>query len=90
MTNFSPIADGTILYVGRDGHLRAVTAPNGQSFSPADVRQFLCEIGKLGGQARAQRHSREELAAWGRVRHRKGAKFSKDDVPSDENKEPSS
>lgn len=35
------------------------------------IRQFLREIGRRGGQARAARHSRAELSSWGRVRHRK-------------------
>jgi hypothetical protein len=35
-----------------------------------NVRQFLREIGRRGGQARAARHSRDELATFGRVRHK--------------------
>ena len=47
----------------------------GQSFTvepsaPGNVRQFLREIGRRGGQARAARHSREDIAEWGRRRHK--------------------
>jgi hypothetical protein len=41
--------------------------------SAGSVRQFLREIASRGGKARAARHSREELAAWGRVRHKSKA-----------------
>lgn len=44
--------------------------PIAQSSTPGDVRQFLREIGRRGGQARAARHSRAEIAEWGRVRHK--------------------
>jgi general stress protein YciG len=65
-------------------------APDDQPIRASSLlREFLREIGRKGGQSRARRHSREELAAWGRVRHTKGAKFSEDDVPSDEKQEPS-
>jgi general stress protein YciG len=88
--------DGSVVY--------AIRNPDGSWFeAPLDLipgsqpirassllREFLREIGRKGGQSRARRHSREELAAWGRVRHKKGAKFSEDDVPSYENQEPSS
>jgi hypothetical protein len=37
---------------------------------PEHVRQFLRNIASKGGQSRARRHSRSELAAWGRVRHK--------------------
>jgi hypothetical protein len=40
------------------------------SATGGDVRQFLREIASRGGKARAARHSREELAAWGRVRRK--------------------
>src|SRR5262249_31113122 len=47
-------------------------APARPSSAPADgvtsVQQFLREIGRRGGQARAARYSREEIAQWGRVR----------------------
>jgi hypothetical protein len=35
-----------------------------------DVHQFLREMGRRGGQARAARHSRDEIATWGRVRRK--------------------
>jgi hypothetical protein len=47
-----------------------IASPRAQPFTPGGVRQFLREIGKRGGQARARRHSRDELAAWGAIRHR--------------------
>jgi len=37
---------------------------------PDSIQQFLRDIGKRGGQARAARHSHAEIAAWGRVRHK--------------------
>jgi hypothetical protein len=42
-----------------------------QSSAPESVRQYMREIGKRGGKARAARHSRAEIAAWGRVRRKK-------------------
>jgi hypothetical protein len=50
---------------------RQTATAHAKASSPENVRQFLREIGSRGGQARASRHSREELAAWGRVRHQK-------------------
>jgi hypothetical protein len=47
-----------------------VTPPTEKPSMPASVRQFLREIGKGGGHARAARHSRDEISAWGRVRHK--------------------
>lgn len=44
--------------------------PDARSSAPENVRQFLRDIGRRGGQSRASRHTRAELAAWGRVRHR--------------------
>lgn len=47
------------------------TASSASQSSPTgNVREFLREIGKRGGQERARRHSRDELAAFGRVRHK--------------------
>jgi hypothetical protein len=46
-----------------------VGPPLPQPSTPENVRRFLREIGRRGGQARAARHSRDELAAFGRVRH---------------------
>jgi hypothetical protein len=46
-------------------------AASAQIATAATIRQFLREIGRRGGQARAARHSRAEIAAWGRVRHSK-------------------
>ena len=48
---------------------RLPASPN--TSAPDHVRQFLREIGRRGGQARASRHSREQIASWGRVRHKK-------------------
>lgn len=46
-------------------------APPSVTLAPAgSVSQFLREIASRGGKARAARHSREELAAWGRVRRK--------------------
>jgi len=53
---------------GTDSSQRvAATSP----VAPDSTRQFLREIGRRGGLARAARHSREEKAAWGRIRHNK-------------------
>ncbi len=52
-----------------------VTSPTTQPRSDGSVRQFLREIGKRGGQARARRHSRAELAEWGAVRHKASARI---------------
>jgi hypothetical protein len=50
---------------------KAPSAPTSATSSPSgNVRQFLREIASRGGKARAARHGREELAAWGRVRHK--------------------
>ena len=44
-------------------------APSSASASASgNVREFLREIGRKGGLARAAKHSREKIAAWGRVR----------------------
>lgn len=50
---------------------RQVVTADAKNSAPDPVRQFLRDIGKRGGQARASRHSREQIAAWGRVRHKK-------------------
>ena len=42
-----------------------VVTTDGDLSAPEHVRQFLREIGRRGGQARAHRHSHQELAAWG-------------------------
>ena len=47
-----------------------IAPPVVQTSTAGSVRQFLREIGKRGGQARARRHSREELAGWGAIRHK--------------------
>jgi hypothetical protein len=47
-----------------------VTSPSLTPVVGGSVSQFLREIASRGGKARAARHSREELAAWGRVRHK--------------------
>jgi hypothetical protein len=48
----------------------AVASPSPTPASPNSVHEFLRMIASRGGQARAARHSRAELAAWGRVRHK--------------------
>ena len=50
--------------------LPEITLLSAQPLTSGNVRQFLREIGKRGGQARARRHSRDELAAFGRVRRK--------------------
>ena len=42
-----------------------------QVAAPCNVRQFLRQIARKGGLARAAKHNREEIAAWGRVRHKR-------------------
>lgn len=59
-------------------------------YASTQVCDFLRQIGRLGGKARARRHSREELAAWGRVRHKKAAKSHRSELPCDETEEVSS
>ena len=52
---------------------QAITAPVSsadQVSTAGNVREFLREIGRKGGLARAARHSGEEIAAWGRVRNK--------------------
>ena len=34
---------------------------------PENIRQFLRVMGRQGGRTRAQRYSKEQLAAWGRL-----------------------
>ena len=88
--------DGSVVYAIRNPDGSWFEAP--PDFAPEDqpirasslLREFLREIGRKGGQSRARRHSREELAAWGRVRRKKGAKFSEDDAPSARKQEPTS
>jgi hypothetical protein len=73
--------DGSRWVIPDDEHVTVPTAPNGRLAAPHIqgptatnmVRQFLREIGRRGGEARAARHSRDEIAAWGRVRHKNGA-----------------
>jgi len=38
--------------------------------APTSVRQFLRQIARKGGLARAAKHNREEISAWGRVRYK--------------------
>jgi hypothetical protein len=48
-----------------------VITPSSATPSPrGSVSQFLREIASRGGKARAARHNRAELAAWGRVRRK--------------------
>jgi hypothetical protein len=88
--------DGSVVYAIRNPDGSWFEAPPG--VPPDDqpirasslLREFLREIGRKGGKERARRHTREALSKWGRVRHKKGAKFSKEEVLSDEKQEPSS
>jgi hypothetical protein len=75
----SLVVNPYVLYgcVGQEGTPSASTSPAAASASPVPprsapehVRQFLRKIGQRGGQARAARHSRDEIAAWGRVRRK--------------------
>jgi hypothetical protein len=72
------------------GHKTRSTVEVLAPYSSAHVRDFLRQIGRLGGLARARRHRRDELAAWGRVRHKKAAKEIVNDHRSSENEEVSS
>jgi hypothetical protein len=46
--------------------------PQTAELSPREhVREFLRGIARKGGKSRATQHSRDEIAAWGRVRHKK-------------------
>jgi hypothetical protein len=68
--------DGSRLYIpdseptipSPSGSGQRVDVPT--SALPEQVRRFLRENGRKGGQARAARHSRDEIAAWGRVRRK--------------------
>jgi general stress protein YciG len=65
------------------GTWRVMTMPSGEHLyvqesdapaslaAPPNFRDFLRQIGSRGGQSRAIRHNRRELAAWGRTRRRK-------------------
>ena len=73
--------DGSVVYAMRnpDGSWVEFPAPEEQAATQqatsaqmgtaTSIRQFLRQIGRRGGQARAARHSHAELASWGRVRH---------------------
>lgn len=50
---------------------QVVAPPIPASTAPEQVRRYMREMGSKGGQARASRHSREQIAAWGRARHKK-------------------
>jgi hypothetical protein len=39
----------------------------------ATIGEYVRENGRRGGNARARCHSREQLAEWGRIRHKKAA-----------------
>ena len=71
--------DGSVVYAMRnpDGSLVEFSAEemadrqaaSAQMDAATSIRQFLRQIGRRGGQARAARHGHAELASWGRVRH---------------------
>jgi hypothetical protein len=81
MSPLSRKRDGSVAYVIRnpDGSwfempvpdeppsapLPVITMPSATSAPAGSVSQFLREIASRGGKARAARHSRAELAAWG-------------------------
>jgi hypothetical protein len=85
MTYWLRKGDGSIVYALRnpdgswvefpafDEPPAAQPSASAQIGSAMSIRQFLREIGRRGGQARAARHSRAELAAWGRVRYKNKA-----------------
>src|SRR5947208_12902349 len=65
-------------------HVPSVSQPKPASsaarpLSLENVRQFLREIGRRGGQARAARHTRQEIADWGEC----GGKRNRFDFRSD-------
>lgn len=70
--------------------LRRSTVEVMSPYASTQVCDFLRQIGRMGGKARARRHSRTELAAWGRVRQKKAAKSHQSDLPRGENEEVSS
>jgi hypothetical protein len=83
--------DGSVVYAIRNPDGSWLEAPPDFTLdrlpvSP-HVREFLRAIGRKGGKARARRHSPEELAAWGRMRHKKAAKSPVSDLPCGENQE---
>lgn len=62
-----------MIWTNPDGSRCYVPDAEGVATAPrasAHIREFLRGIGKRGGQERARHHTREELASWGRVRHR--------------------
>jgi hypothetical protein len=46
-------------------------APTAPLTAREHVREFLRGIARRGGKTRAARHNRDEIAAWGRVRHKR-------------------
>ena len=70
------------------GTWRTMTMPSGERLyiqesdapsslkAPPDYREFLRQIASRGGQSRAARHSRKQLATWGRQRGRKSSNDS--------------
>ena len=67
--------DGSWVEIPEQGDQR-ITAPlsspaQAQLSTAGTVREFLRQIGRRGGQARAARHSREEIAHWGRTRKKR-------------------
>ena len=64
--------DGSVVEmpVAEDRPFVGIEPPSGASSPVGSVRRFLSEIGKRGGKARAARHSRDEIAAWGAIRHK--------------------
>jgi hypothetical protein len=79
-----------MIWTNPDGSRCYVPEAEGAATAPrasAHIREFLREIGKRGGHERARRHAREELAGWGRVRHRRS---NKRDISGRENTEATS
>ena len=52
----------------RSAPVEQVAPLTGSATASGNVREFLRQIGRKGGLARAARHSGEEIAAWGRLR----------------------
>jgi hypothetical protein len=57
--------------------MQQIAAPTAEMSPREHVREFLRGIARKGGKARAARHSRDEIAAWGRVRHNRNGESEK-------------
>jgi hypothetical protein len=58
--------------------VQKIASPPNAELSPREhVREFLRGIARRGGKSRAARHSHDEIAAWGRVRHQRNGESEK-------------